>query len=290
MRADEFREIRYRSPDGLILYARDYPGPKDGTRTPLLCMPGLTRNSRDFAAFAARLSATRRVIAADQRGRGFSQWDPEPENYQPAIYARDMIALLDHLDIQRAVLVGTSLGGIMATLICATAPERVAGVVINDVGPELDPRGLARIPSYVGTGAPVATWEDAEAETRRLNAHVFPDYTDADWAAFARVLFREDAAGVPVPDYDPAIAQAFAGAAAAPDLWPFFLKLGEFPTLALRGALSDLLSPETFAAMGARIPGIRLAEVPDRGHAPDLSEPAAQAAIAAFLDDLDRAG
>lgn len=289
MATGAFREVWYQAPDGLRLYARDYAGPEDAARAlaPLLCMPGLTRNSRDFAAFAEEWRVTRRVIATDQRGRGFSRYDSDPENYHPGTYARDMLALMDHLELPRVVLVGTSLGGLMATLICAAAPRRVAGVIINDVGPELDPRGLARIRSYVGTGSPIRTWAEAEAETRRLNAHAFPDYSPAQWAAFARVLYRENADGIPVLDYDPAIARAFAGSAAPPNLWPLFEGLGAFPTLALRGALSDLLSVETFAAMRERIPGIRLAEVPSRGHAPDLTEPAARAAIADFLRDLD---
>lgn len=291
MAAAGFRAVWYAAPDGLRLYARDYAGPGDaaaGARPPLLCMPGLTRNARDFAAFAREWSRERRVIATDQRGRGLSDRDPDPDNYHPGTYARDMLALMDHLALPRVVLVGTSLGGLMATIICATAPERIAGVIVNDVGPELDPRGLARIRSYVGTGAPIATWQEAEAETRRLNAHAFPDFTQSQWADFARVLYRENAEGVPVLDYDPAIARAFANNAAPADLWPLFEGLSACPTLAIRGALSDLLSAETFAAMGERIPGIRLAEVPSRGHAPDLTEPAARAAIADFLRDLDR--
>lgn len=286
-----FRDVWYDAPDGLRLYARDYPTPDgvdDNACPPLFCMPGLTRNSRDFAPFAADWSRTRRVIATDQRGRGLSDRDPDPDNYHPGTYARDMVALLDHLDLARVVLVGTSLGGLMATIICATVPNRVAGVVINDVGPELDQSGLARIRGYVGTGAPVTNWAEAEAETRRLNAHAFPDYSDAEWAAFTRVLYRENAEGVPVLDYDPAIARAFATSAAPPDLWPLFEGLARFPTLAIRGALSDLLSAETFAAMAARIPGLRQVEVPNRGHAPDLTEPAARAAISDLLRHLDR--
>ncbi len=151
----DYRDLWYQSPDGLKLYARDYPGPAGSTLPPALCMHGLTRNSADFAALADQLSASRRVLSVDQRGRGLSDYDSNTNNYTPATYVQDMFALLDGEGIDRVVLVGTSMGGLMSFLMAAMQPERIAAMIINDIGPEIDPTGLARIQGYVGKSGSV---------------------------------------------------------------------------------------------------------------------------------------
>jgi len=281
----EFEWRSWLALDGAELMARDYPGPAEGT--PVLCLHGLTRNSRDFEAVAPWIAAQgRRVLAADVRGRGRSAYAPDPAAYQPAVYAADVLAMLDALAVPRVVLVGTSMGGLIAMLLAVAAPDRLAAVALNDVGPVLDPTGLARIANRGGMLPEVRDWADAAAYARAVNGLAFPDYAEADWAAYARRLFREEG-GRPVLDYDPRIMEPFRETAAqpAPDLWPYFDKLAEDgrPLLLVRGALSDLLSAETAAAMRVRAPQMAYAEVPRVGHAPMLTEPAAQSALAAFL-------
>lgn len=273
----------------LRLYARDYGGPG----VPVLCMHGLTRNSADFADLARHLSPRYRVIVPDVRGRGKSAWDDQPANYLPPVYVQDMFGLLAELGIARAVLIGTSMGGLMAMIMAALGPQMVAGMVLNDVGPELDPAGLKRIASYTGKGKPVATWADAAAAARAINEVAFPHYGDDDWMAFARRLFIEKD-GAPVLAYDPAIANAFAPAKEATDppappadLWPLWDKIADIPVLSIRGELSDLLNPDTVAQMQARHRGMTAVTVPGVGHAPMLDEPAALAAIDAFLTDME---
>ena len=278
-------DIFHRSADDrLELYARDYGG--DGL--PVLCMHGLTRNSADFAGLAAHLSPRYRVIVPDVRGRGRSQWDDQPANYVPPVYVQDMFVLLKRLDVERAALIGTSMGGLMAMIMAALAPQMVAGMVLNDVGPELDPAGLKRIASYTGKGKPVATWAEAAEAARAINGVAFPHYGDDDWMAFARRLYVERD-GVPVAAYDPAIAQAFVPQdppAPPVDLWPLVDKISDIPVLSIRGELSDLLAPDTMAQMRARHPGMVAVTVPGVGHAPMLDEPAAVSAIDTFLEKL----
>ena len=279
-------DIFYRSADDrLELYACDYGG--DGM--PVLCMHGLTRNSADFAALAEHLSPRYRVIVPDVRGRGRSAWDDQPANYIPPVYVQDMLKLLADLGIERAALIGTSMGGLMAMIMAALSPQTVAGMVLNDVGPELDPAGLKRIASYTGKGKPVATWAEAAAAARAINDVAFPHYGDADWMAFARRLFIEKD-GVPVAASAPAIAQAFVPQdppAPPVDLWPLWDKTSDIPVLSIRGELSDLLAPDTVAQMGARHPGMAAVTVPGVGHAPMLDEPSALTAIDTFLKSLN---
>lgn len=282
-----YADVHFRSADGLHLYARDYGGPRADAPA-LLCMPGLTRNSKDFAALADHLQSRYRVICPDQRGRGRSERDPDPSRYRPDVYAADMWMLCDLLQLSRVSLIGTSLGGLMAILMTAQQGARVGGIVINDVGPEIDPRGIARIASYVGKTAPVHSWSDAARQTEQINGIAFPDYEAQDWMAMARNLYVQDGA-VPVLDYDPAIAQGIAGGSAAPNLWPLFDTLAGKPVLAIRGALSDLLAESTFAQMQQRLPTLQPVIVVNRGHAPMLTEPEALAAIDRFLDAHARA-
>lgn len=281
--SDVYADYFYPSADGqLQLYARDYAG-----RGPcLLMLHGLTRNSADFGALATHFAGRFRVVVPDQRGRGRSQYDPNPTRYAPVTYCADMAALVARLGLERPLLIGTSMGGLMAMLMAAMAPSGYRGIVLNDVGPVVDPAGLARIAGYVGDADGITDWAGAAAYARATNHAAFPNYTDADWDRFARRLFRADATGVPRLAYDPAIAAGLAGAnpSAAPDLWPLWDTLVALPILTLRGERSDILSAATLAEMQRRHPSMRNAIVPGVGHAPMLDEPVALAAIEAFVD------
>jgi pimeloyl-ACP methyl ester carboxylesterase len=279
----DYTPHRYASACGqLQLFARDYGG--DGP--PLLLMHGLTRNSADFEPLAKHLAGGYRLIVPDQRGRGLSAYDPESANYRPNVYARDMFALLDGLGIARAALIGTSMGGLMAMIMGAVAPERVPAIVLNDIGPELDADGLARIGGYVGGGEPFSDWTEAAARCEAVNRQAFPDFAPADWHAFARRTCRETADGPIAFAYDPAIAKGFEteDGVAPPDLWPLWQTLGEKPVLVIRGALSDLLTADTVRRMEQLHSGpFTHVEIARRGHAPLLDEPEALAAIETFL-------
>jgi pimeloyl-ACP methyl ester carboxylesterase len=271
--------------DGLAL---DVARVRGGAKTPAWCIPGLTRNRRDFEAFAAWLAATGRdVYAVSLRGRGASDYDPNYLNYRPAIYCEDMLAALDQLGLARAVFVGTSLGGIVTMLTSLAAPDRVAAAIINDVGPELAPEGIARIASYVGGGDAAANLDEAATQIRAINQVAFPGRDTEFWRDFARNTFRETPDGAWVLDYDQAIATALAESGPLGDLWPAFSSLGDKPALLLRGAISDLLSPEIVARMQAVHSRLAICEVAGVGHAPTLAEPEAMAAIETFLSGLD---
>ena len=274
------------SADGLRLYYRDHPAASPG-RLPVLCLPGLTRNSRDFEHVALRLQRDRRVLCADLRGRGRSQHDPHWQNYHPGTYLGDIARMLDDAGVDRCVFFGTSLGGILTMLTAATAPQRVAAAILNDIGPEVDPVGLARIASYVGRFPPAGTWAEAVTLVRATYEFALPGLTDEQWLDYARRSYT-DVDGTPRLDMDPMIGEAVrsAPAAAAPDLWPVFRTLGPVPTLVLRGAASDILSRATLDRMQAEKPDLFRVEVPNRGHVPLLDEPEAVAAIDAFLDRL----
>ncbi len=276
-------EHYYLSADGLRLYYKDYETEAAG-KLPVLCLPGLTRNSRDFEHVALRLQRDRRVLCADLRGRGRSQHDPNWQNYHPGAYVADILLLLADAGVPRCVLLGTSLGGILSMMISATYPALVGGVILNDVGPEVAPEGLARISSYVGRHSPPKTWDEAAATVRATYEIGVPGYSDEQWAAFARRSYT-DVDGVPKLDMDPMIGEAVRGAptAAAPDLWPLFGALRNVPTLAFRGATSDILSAATFARMGREKPDLVRVEVANRGHTPQLDEPECVSAIDAFL-------
>lgn len=277
------RAATYRSSDGLTLFYRDYGDPESG-RTPVICLPGLTRNSRDFDAIAEHIGRERRVICCDFRGRGHSDRDPNPQNYQPGRYAEDTIELLDALGIAQVAVIGTSLGGIVAMVLAHGHGERLAAVVLNDIGPELDPRGVARIAQYVGAPVSVQSWDEAVAQCRASYEIAFPDVSDARWIAYTRAGWREDDHGIPRPDYDPAIRNALqSGGVLQADPWKLFDALRAIPTLVLRGELSDLLSAEIVEKMQARKPDLTVAVVHNRGHAPLLDEPDAVAAIDALL-------
>lgn len=282
MRAkDGFITVR----DGLRLHYRDYPGSPG--KPPLLCLHGLTRNSRDFTHFADRYSPRFRVIALDFRGRGESDYDPLPARYTPLTYAADVIELLDQLGIPQAVFVGTSLGGLVTMTMAVMAPQRIAAAILNDVGPELTTAGLDHIQRYVGKDVRFRGWDEAAAAIAASQGSAFPGYSHADWLAMARRNCREDNGEIRF-DYDMAIADVFNTAGPTPriDLWPLFATLGQKPLLVVRGEISDLLSESTRVKMHAAVPSMRSVTVPGIGHAPTLDEPEARAAIDGFLASL----
>ncbi len=275
----------WRARDGLMLSARIYSG--DPARAPVLCLPGLTRNGRDFADLAAVIAPGRRVICPDMRGRGRSAWASDPATYTPLHYLADVEALLADLAIARFVAIGTSLGGLLTMLLAGANPARLTGAVLNDIGPEIAPGGLARIRGYVGTPAHFADWSAAGAALAAAQGDIYPDYAAADWERLARRIMRAADSGAIVFDYDPAIAIPLAtdeGASPAPDLWPLFDALAAVPLTVVRGGTSDILTETTTARMQARHPALDLITIPGVGHAPTLDEPAARAAIARLLD------
>ncbi|MDJ0657175.1 MAG: alpha/beta hydrolase [Xanthomonadales bacterium] len=269
---------------GVRLHYRDYPS--ESSLTPVLCLHGLTRNSRDFHEAASWMQASRRVICPDQRGRGDSASDPEWKNYHPSTYVQDMFALLDQLEIDRCIVLGTSLGGLMAMLMAGQQPQRLAGVILNDVGPELNPEGIARVVAYVGQQPPVTSWEDAAEQCREAYGLSFPDWTRDDWLAHARRGYREDADGVRL-DFDLNIGRALREVGGTlDDPWVLFEAV-TMPCLLLRGSLSDILTRDLAGKMKQRMPSMLWQEIPNRGHAPMLDEPESREAIARFLDQID---
>jgi pimeloyl-ACP methyl ester carboxylesterase len=280
----------YNSRDGLRLYSRIYPARQAGGGLPVLCLPGLTRNSRDFANLARHISGEHAVLAADLRGRGLSAWDTDPTHYQLSTYVEDAWTLLDSRGLSRVLIVGTSLGALMG-MVMATRPESVAGVVLNDAGPELDLAGLQRIAGYAGKLPPVTNWAQAAEQAKVIHQAALPDLTQEQWLDYARRNYRENAAGVPVPDMDPQIAAGFRNPPTAPlQMWPLYAQIRGVPMLVIRGALSDLLSAATVERMAREKPDLRHVTVPNRGHTPMLDEPECLAAIDAFLAEYGRDG
>jgi len=272
------------SPEGLRLHYRDYEGPRD--KPPILCIPGLTRNARDFEPVAARYAGEWRVIAVDLRGRGESDPDPDPSRYAPRFYVADLLKLLDQEGIADAVFFGTSLGGICTMLLASTDADRIAGAMLNDIGPVIDQEGIDRIGSYVGRDADFPSWEAAAAALAERNRDKFPSWTDQDWATFARRLCREASDGIRF-DYDMSIAANFRAATEGPQgaNWHLYESLAGRPVLILRGELSDLLSQEIADEMAAALKGdAELVVVPAAGHAPNLEEPEAIAAMDRLLE------
>lgn len=289
----DFEERIVATVDGLTLYARDYAPLLPETGLPVICLHGLTRNSRDFEIIAPRIAALgRRVVAADMRGRGKSANDPDPAHYVPAVYAQDVLTLMDALAIPKAVFIGTSMGGLITLVIAANAPERIAASVLNDVGPKLSVEGLSRIAGYVGRVQPVEGWEEAAGAARAVNGSAFPERLDDDafWLAFAQRTFREREDGKLEFDYDPHIALAFADFdedAPPPDLTPLFDALAQKPMLSVRGALSDLFGAEVVDFMRERKPDLEAIAIENIGHAPMLDEPEAWDALLDFLAKAD---
>ena len=281
-----FREHRWRSHDGLALYSRIYDS-AGSTAPAVLCLAGLTRNCRDFEGLAVHLAARYRVVCPDLRGRGLSQRDPQWRNYHPGTYLTDIASLLESLQLTEVAVVGTSLGGLLAMLLASVEPQRIAGIVLNDVGPEADPRGLERIRSYAGKLPPVRTWDEAIAQCREVNGASLPDVPDAQWLVLARRWYREDASGIPVLDCDPMVGEAVRAASPVPGgLWSVFAQIRAVPMLAIRGALSDILSEAIVARMQREKPDLQTLIVARRGHVPLLEEPQVVPVIDRFLDGL----
>ncbi len=281
-----FREQRWVSADGLTLYSRVYE--EAGRVAPaVLCLPGLTRNSRDFEVLAPHLAARYRVICPDLRGRGLSQRDPQWRNYHPGTYLQDIRRLMAVHGLSRVAVIGTSLGGLLAMLLAATEPSAVAGVVLNDIGPEADPRGIERIRGYTGKLPPVRSWGEAVAQFREVNGAAWPDLSAEEWSAVTRRSYREQVSGTPVFDSDPMIGEAIRAAQAVPEgLWPVFAQIKAVPLLVIRGALSDILSGAILARMQREKPGLESLTVERRGHAPLLEEPEVVPVIDRFLARL----
>ena len=282
---ESYKDIFYKSSDGLTLYARDYD---DGTGKPvILGLHGLTRNSADFHDLALHLTDRFRVITVDQRGRGRSDYDPDPSQYRPDIYCADMFQLLERLQLKQVISIGTSMGGLMTMIMSSQNPDVFRAAIINDIGPEIAPEGLERIKGYVGATRDFASWEDAaEAIKAQQTTEVFPLYAAQDWMAFAKRVCKETAGGRIEFAYDPALALPFKqdDTVSSPvDMWPFFAGLKSIPVLTLRGERSDILSDATLEKMSKSHPNFTTVTIPDIGHAPILTEPDSLAAIDSFL-------
>ncbi len=277
-----FREKRLAAQDGLSLYYRDYGDPLS-PRLPLICLTGLTRNSADFADLADRHADERRMLCLDYRGRGRSAYDSDWRNYDPRIYVSDIAHLLAANDVQRAVVVGTSMGGVLTMALAVMKPTALAAAVLNDIGPDVIPGGLTRIMAYIGTDHPQPDWPSAVRYLQKL-LPTLSIRTDEGWLKMAKGTFRAGEDGLLHFDWDVKLAKPLlAQSGNVPDLWPFFSALRRIPTLALRGAISDVLSPETFERMARVKPDLERVTVPNSGHAPTLNEPEAAAAIDAFI-------
>lgn len=274
------------SNDGLRLHYRDYAG--DAARPPILCIPGLTRNARDFEGVAERLAGRHRVICVELRGRGDSAYAKDAMSYVPLTYAQDLERLIGELKLDRLIAIGTSLGGIVSMLLAAANGQRFAGVVLNDVGPVIEPAGLARIRGYVGRGSAWPTWVHAARALGELNREVYPAYGLEDWLRMAKQLYKLNAQGRVVPDYDARIAEPFRapGGEAGVDLWPAIDAMKDVPVLIVRGALSDVLGEGTVAQMKKRLSAAKAVTVDGVGHTPTLEEPAAARALDRFLASI----
>ncbi len=273
----------YQSTDGLKLFFRDFGSQNDGT--PIICLPGLTRNSRDFDDLANYLGDRRRVLTVDFRGRGFSEHDPNWQNYHPLTYVADVWTLLDSLSINKVIVIGTSLGGLCAMVMAAQHGERLAGAVMNDIGPEINPAGLERIQEYTGRMAPVTSWAEAAAQAKDIYGHWLRGLSDDDFMVLAKRGYRENEQGVPQLDIDANIGRAVREIGAQKgDPWALFDALGDKPVTLLWGAMSDILTEDIVGKMKARKPDIQVVPVANRGHVPLLDEPECLAAIDSFLE------
>jgi pimeloyl-ACP methyl ester carboxylesterase len=280
-----YRDRRFTSRDGLSLYFRDSGDPLS-PRTPILCLPGLTRNARDFAALAKRLSATRRVLCPDYRGRGHSDYDPDWRNYRPETYIDDIRHLLAVVGIERVVVIGTSMGGILAAGMAAAMPTALVGAVINDVGPEIGIRGLDRIVTYIRDAGPLPDWNAAVAKLR-ANFPNLPAYSDGDWLKIAEATYRESHDGLLYPDWDVRLVKPLLeNGTEGYNLMALFAALRAIPVLLVRGERSDVLQADAFDRMGKLLPNARRLTISGVGHAPSLSEPEAKDALDDFLRPL----
>jgi len=273
--------------DGLKLHVRAY-GASTST-LPVVCLPGLTRTGADFHRLASALADDavhpRYVLALDYRGRGLSDYDSNPDNYSLPVELADVLSVLTALEIGKAIIIGTSRGGLLAMLLGSARPTALAGVVLNDIGPVIEPQGLARIKGYVGQLPQPKSFEEAAEVLRELLGPQFPALSAGDWMEFAQHAFRDEGSRI-IPDYDPKLAQALRDVdieRPPPALWEQFDSLADVPMLIIRGANSDLLSPATFEAMRARRRQCETLVVPDQGHAPLLTDEQTISRINAFV-------
>lgn len=277
-----FRERRFTSRDGLRLYFRDYGDPLS-PRAPLLCLSGIVRNSADFADLAERHAGERRILCLDYRGRGRSEYDRNWHNYDPFVYADDIVHLIAATGLEKFVVVGTSLGAALAMGLAALKPTALAAIVLNDFGPEVAAGGVIRILDYIGADRPQPDWTSAVAHLREL-LPTLSIRTEEGWLKMARGTYHEGPDGRLHFDWDVNLARPLARShGAVPNLWPYFRALRRLPVLALRGALSDVLSSATFERMALAKPDLLRVTVPDAGHAPTLNEPEAAKAVDGFI-------
>ena len=262
---------------------------EEGAGLPVLCLPGLTRNAADFDELAAALGGRFRLIRLTLRGRGTSDRDPDWKNYNVAVEARDVVEFLDFLRLPKVTIVGTSRGGLIAMVLAATVKDRLAGVLLNDIGPVLEAEGLANIMSYLGVPPKAKTHAEVVLALEARMGDRFPQLPPEKWLSLAERWFDQGPDGL-VLNYDPRLREALEAAEGpAPDMWPLFDALAGLPLAVVRGANSDLLSAATVAEMARRHPGLIAAEVPDRGHVPFLDEPEALAAFEALMAEVARA-
>ncbi len=280
-----FREHRLTAQDGRSLYAREY-GPVTGGAVPVLCLPGLTRNHRDFHRLAQRLARDRRVVCPDMRGRGRSDWDPSPRNYRPEVLLLDVIHIITAFRLHPCVLIGTSLGGLLSMGVAVVEPRTVAGIVLNDSSPGSDPQSLHDIARYVDEYKVQPNWDAAARYARELIGRDW-SWDDATWLRLARQTYSKGRDGMLHLDYDREIAwplrQLLAGSGPRRDLWTLFKALKRIPAVAVRGALSNVLSEATFERMTVEKPDLVTVTVPGVGHAPLLEEAEVRHAIDELL-------
>jgi pimeloyl-ACP methyl ester carboxylesterase len=282
----EFEDRYWESADGLRLHYRDYPG--SASKAPLLCLPGLTRNARDFEPVAKLLGGKRRMIAVEFRGRGDSAYAKDPMSYVPLTYMQDVDLLLRELNLKGFVTLGTSLGGIVSMLLAMGWKDKMKGAILNDVGPEIGSKGADRIRGYVGQGRSFETWMHAARAIAEAQADVYPDNRLEDWLRLAKRTCKIANNGRIVFDYDMKISEPFKlpGGEAGVDLWPAFEAFEEIPLLVLRGETSDILEKPVATKMVKKHGSTKLVTVPRVGHAPSLDEPEAQNAIRDFLTPI----
>lgn len=286
-----FRDIRFTTRDGLRLYARHYPARHRTNRRPVMCLAGLTRNSRDFHEVALALSQhpdmPRNVYTLDTRGRGFSDYDRDWRNYAVPVEMHDALDFMVRTELFNAAVIGTSRGGLIAMVMAAVQPSAIGAVVLNDIGPVVEIDGLLRIAGYVGRTPPPTSWKHAGEITAEINQRQFPKVTPERWKEISRQFFNEKN-GRPIPSYDPKVARSLSVLnGPMPALWPQFDALKRVPVMVIRGANSDLLSQATVEAMSARHPALSVHVVPDEGHAPLLHDAPTIDAITAFLGTTD---
>ena len=275
-----FRERFFSSQDDRRLYFRDYGDPLS-RRTPVLCLAGLTRNSKDFSELAARLASERRVLCPDYRGRGRSQYDPDWRNYTPETCLTDIRHLLAVAGVHRVVVVGTSFGGLLGLGLAVVMPGALAGLVMNDVGPEIVPGPFARLVKVIGRDHPLSSWDEAVPYLKAMfPALAFRD--ESAWPAAAQHTWREGHDGRLHVDWDTNLARALSPEP-PPPMWHLFRAVRCIPVLALRGSKSDILSPACFARMAAEKPDLHAVEIAGAAHVPTLDEPEARAALDEFF-------